>query len=696
MSMNFNGRVIENKPKYINEQGGTKLTYNFVTDPRLKRGHNFGIIYVTSSNYDENSDTNQKRKNIESSKMGKNVLNANLKGKNYLGQIKEKEEQEKKRNDKEGECGICTQKVITTVRPTPITFEEMVQTDPLPPPPQPVLIWPKKTGIDVECQIEDGDLFDFDEEVKPLVHIIVSKTLEDARREVLEEEELKQILEQQEKYRQLNENNSNRVRQIEENEKNRFEEHKRKKGLKQNRINITKDFQKKLQCRMKAKQYISKLKNNTYNILGQKKIFKNKDDNYYFTDLLPEMQSLVEEYNKNDYLIVNKMNDMFNKRKYNYACKKHHDAVTKEKNRLANNERIRKINQELEEKRKREEKERKEKRKHDKILDGLRKSIQEELVSNSEWAEDNIENIFNINGYYQKAKVATLVGGPIGQMALILNYLDLESPEFLTEDKIPKFIDVFLEKSHPFFFLWTKEDLEKYKSINENIETIEDISKANDDQFKKIIDSFFSSSLINDDMLQIFFDTCSQMELDKVKDTYKSIFSNILLRFKDGSDYGQVRFLEINNETNEEIPLLCICLLNQESIPLDNPAPDNSKNRGKKKFSFESYFTERTLIMPTISDKLKIIKINKNFDKNYRNNLLECLDVLYGLEPDKMQCIEDLNNNYENFLKCLLIKLAEKYKKEIVDMAINLPKEGEEEDAGETEKKENKEEEVEE
>ena len=694
--MNFNGRVIENKPKYINEQGGTKLTYNFVTDPRLKRGHNFGIIYVTSSNYDENSDTNQKRKNIESSKMGKNVLNANLKGKNYLGQIKEKEEQEKKRNDKEGECGICTQKVITTVRPTPITFEEMVQTDPLPPPPQPVLIWPKKTGIDVECQIEDGDLFDFDEEVKPLVHIIVSKTLEDARREVLEEEELKQILEQQEKYRQLNENNSNRVRQIEENEKNRFEEHKRKKGLKQNRINITKDFQKKLQCRMKAKQYISKLKNNTYNILGQKKIFKNKDDNYYFTDLLPEMQSLVEEYNKNDYLIVNKMNDMFNKRKYNYACKKHHDAVTKEKNRLANNERIRKINQELEEKRKREEKERKEKRKHDKILDGLRKSIQEELVSNSEWAEDNIENIFNINGYYQKTKVATLVGGPIGQMALILNYLDLESPEFLTEDKIPKFIDVFLEKSHPFFFLWTKEDLEKYKSINENIETIEDISKANDDQFKKIIDSFFSSSLINDDMLQIFFDTCSQMELDKVKDTYKSIFSNILLRFKDGSDYGQVRFLEINNETNEEIPLLCICLLNQESIPLDNPAPDNSKNRGKKKFSFESYFTERTLIMPTISDKLKIIKINKNFDKNYRNNLLECLDLLYGLEPDKMQCIEDLNNNYENFLKCLLIKLAEKYKKEIVDMAINLPKEGEEEDAGEAEKKENKEEEEEE
>ena len=690
MSIDFNGRVVENKAKYINEQGGSKLTYNFVTDPRLKRGHNFGIIYVTSSNYEDNTGTSQQRKKGQGSK---NIYGSNLRGKNYLAQSKEKEAQEKKRNDKEGECGICTQKVVTTVRPTPITFEEKVQTDPLPPPPQPVLIWHQKTGIDVECQIEDGDLFDFDEEVKPLVHIIVSKTLEDARREVLEEEELKHIMEQQEKYRQLNEDNNNRVSQLEENEKNNFEEHKRKKQLKKDRIQLTKMFQKKLQSRMKAKQYISKLKLDTYNSLGQKKVFKNKDDNYYYTELLPEMQSLVEEYTKNDYLIVNKMNDMFTKRKYNKDCKMHYEAVTTEKNRLANNARIRKINQELEEKRKREEKERREKRKHDKILDALRKSIQEELVSNSEWAEDSLENIFNINGYYQKTKCATLVGGPIGQMALILNLLNKESPEFLTEDKIRKIIDVFLEKSHPFFFLWTKEDLEKYKAMNEAIETIEDISKADDEQFKKIIDGFFESSLAIDDTLQIFFDACTQMELEKVKDTYISIFSNLLLRFKDGSDYGQVRFLEINKETSEEIPLLCICLLSQESIPLDNPAPDQSRNKGKKKFSYESYFGERTLIMPTISEKIKILKINKNFDKNYRNNFLECVDLLYGLEPEKAQCMEDLNSNYETFLKCLLIKLAEKYKKEIVDMTINLPREGEEEEAVDNEEKQNKEEE---
>ena len=684
MSLNYNGVVVENKARYVNEQGGSKLTYNFVTDPRLKRGHNFGIIYVTSSNYDENTGTgtSQQRKNIQSDK---NRIR-NFRGKNYLIQSKEKEEQDKKRNDKEGECGVCTTKVTTTVRPTPITFDEMVQTDPLPPPPQPVLIWPKKTGKDVECQIEDGDLFDFDEEVKPLIHVIVSKTLEDATREVLEEEELKTIIEQQEKYKNLNEENRNRVKQLEDDERERFEEHNRKKDLKDNRIKLTKLFQKKLQSRMKAKQYISKLKSDVYNILGKKKVFQNENENYYFTDLLPEIKSLVEENTRNDYLIVNRMNDMFSNSKYKKDCNKHMESVTNEKKRLENNERIRRIMKELEEKRIREEKERREKRKHDKILDALRKEIQEELVSKSEWVEESIENIYNINGYYQKTKNATLIGGPIGQMALILNYLDKESPEFLTEDKIPKIIDVFLEKSHPYYFLWTKEDLEKYKGINENIESIEDINKANEEEFKKIVDGFFESALANDDMLQIFFDACDEMELDKVKETYKNIFTNLLERFKEGTDYGQIRFMEMNNEAHEEIPLLCICLLNQESLPLDNPPPDQYKNRGKKKFSFESYYAERTLLVPTISEKIKIININKNFERNYRNNLLECIDILYGLEPEKLQCIENLNERNENFIKCMLIKLNDKYKKEIVDMTINLPREGEEEEGAEGEK----------
>lgn len=169
-------------------------------------------------------------------------------------------------------------------------------------------------------------------------------------------------------------------------------------------------------------------------------------------------------------------------------------------------------------------------------------------------------------------------------------------PEFLTEDKIPKILDVFLEKSHAFYFLWNKDDLEKYKEFNENIETIEDILKANEEEYKQLINLFFNNTLVNDDMLNIFFEVCDELSLSKVKETYLNIFTYLLNKFKENADFGQIRFLEINNEQNEEIPLLCICVLNQEVIPLDSSAPDQSKNRGKKNFLLKLIFMRKLLL----------------------------------------------------------------------------------------------------
>ena len=57
-------RVVDAKPKY-REGDSKKLTYNFVTDPRLRRGHNYGLNYVTSSNYDDDTKTvREENKNL--------------------------------------------------------------------------------------------------------------------------------------------------------------------------------------------------------------------------------------------------------------------------------------------------------------------------------------------------------------------------------------------------------------------------------------------------------------------------------------------------------------------------------------------------------------------------------------------------------------------------------------------------------
>uniref|UniRef100_A0A7S1UL06 Radial spoke protein 3 n=1 Tax=Phaeomonas parva TaxID=124430 RepID=A0A7S1UL06_9STRA len=63
--------------------------------------------------------------------------------------------------------------------------------------PIPVLFVPKKSGVDKETQILDGDLFDFDFEVAPVLEVLVVKTLENSMMEIMEEAELEAIREQQ-------------------------------------------------------------------------------------------------------------------------------------------------------------------------------------------------------------------------------------------------------------------------------------------------------------------------------------------------------------------------------------------------------------------------------------------------------------------------------------------------------------------
>ena len=67
------------------------------------------------------------------------------------------------------------------------------QTDAFEPLPPPAPYVPKKTGVDVATQVDLSELFDFDREVGPVLDVIVSKTLEQARMEVEEEEELRVI-----------------------------------------------------------------------------------------------------------------------------------------------------------------------------------------------------------------------------------------------------------------------------------------------------------------------------------------------------------------------------------------------------------------------------------------------------------------------------------------------------------------------
>merc|ERR1712093_449914 len=64
------------------------------------------------------------------------------------------------------------------------------------------LFIPIKMGVDKETQILEGDLFDFELEVEPILDVLVGKTLEQSMMEV-EEEELAELRAHQEEFVQL-------------------------------------------------------------------------------------------------------------------------------------------------------------------------------------------------------------------------------------------------------------------------------------------------------------------------------------------------------------------------------------------------------------------------------------------------------------------------------------------------------------
>lgn len=94
-------------------------------------------------------------------------------------------------------------------------------------PPTPLYI-PAKTGIDAATQILEGELFDFDIEVKPILEVLVGKTIEQSLLEVMEEEELANLRAQQRRFDELRNAELVETQRLEEQERRHRDEKERR------------------------------------------------------------------------------------------------------------------------------------------------------------------------------------------------------------------------------------------------------------------------------------------------------------------------------------------------------------------------------------------------------------------------------------------------------------------------------------
>ncbi|CAD2215571.1 radial spoke protein 3 [Angomonas deanei] len=177
--------------------------------------------------------------------------------------------------------------------------QQETQTDPLMDrPPTPKFV-PQKTGKDAETQINEGDLFKFDDAVEPILEVMVGKTMEQAILEVMQEEELEMLREQQLEFEQRRKEELLEAQRLEATEMRKFEEKERRKKQEVERIKREKETREKLQARQFAKSYMTNLENRVFSRLEDEGWFADRVLNEVELDFYPWLMDQVDaELNK--------------------------------------------------------------------------------------------------------------------------------------------------------------------------------------------------------------------------------------------------------------------------------------------------------------------------------------------------------------------------------------------------------------
>ena len=122
---------------------------------------------------------------------------------------------------------------------------------------------PQKLGKDEATQIMDGDLFDFDKDVQPLLTVIVGKTLEQSLLELEQEQEIENLRQAKLMYSKKRNDDSKRIKNLEEKEIQKKYNNDAKKEIRKQIRETRKKTQKELISRFIAKTYLRDLVQNS-------------------------------------------------------------------------------------------------------------------------------------------------------------------------------------------------------------------------------------------------------------------------------------------------------------------------------------------------------------------------------------------------------------------------------------------------
>lgn len=280
--------VKSRKQKYRNEDEPEDNGHlNMMNDPRIVRGNTHSAKVMTQSLKSEQEYTQKSR-----SQSMKRDRRRNTPGNNRAGTPPPV--------DGRVHMDIQTENFLEELTDKAIEIDQETQTQAFMDRPASPLFVATKTGKDTSTQVDNGDLFDFDLEVEPLLEVLVGKTIHVSMLELMQEEELEAIRREQEQFEDVRNIELAEVQRLEAEARRKSQEKDRRVAQEKQRLADRLELEEKIAARAYSNQYLATLHEGVMNDLFDEGFFydpvRKEVEEVFMVDLISGLRDSVDSY----------------------------------------------------------------------------------------------------------------------------------------------------------------------------------------------------------------------------------------------------------------------------------------------------------------------------------------------------------------------------------------------------------------
>ena len=605
----------ENPPQiYRGHRRKWGRTYiNILHDPRVVRGNTYAAFVIPSSlqmEFLRMKEEEEKRKKLL--KIPKKLPRVALMGRNRRDERVQKEEEEER-----PESPVLKPiEIKEKVEDVPYFFEDRPKTPKYIPPPK---------GKDEETQIIDGELFDFEMEVKPILEVLVGRSVIQAQYELIEEYEREEYLNHKKNYERKREFELNKLQRTEGKYIRQEEEKQRRfKQKEQRKINDI-IMQKKLMSNVFSKHFLKNLKGNTFRHLQERGYLTHHET--YNTSLFMQQVYLPKTEKMNEIIsfVDDNLLPLMRKEIDNELLERHNISLKKEKERKEKLEEAKKKAKEAAEKAERERREAQLKRREERRINRITENVKSKIIAQNVNRKDITSlPLMDIDELSIKGESINCLGGQLGEILFVFNEIlkNVDKTDIDKKKLMKEFLKEFISKG----FAGVIPNKPEQNQTNDN--------KQNNNNNSSQHMSLELVNYINNDnfMLELRYLESPKYDWENIPEEKRNDFANFLKddrRYISKSVHKLIELGIINKEYLDIFNEVIAEMYFQGPIEPEKIEPDPTKaedaqyqeeikkrqEEAEKKAQEENAFNEK------IKKKIKISLIKPDIFKKKRNNI---------------------------------------------------------------------------